>query len=156
MRPSTAQVNNLSPSQKWYSTADPVPSQLSSIASQPALGAGLLSQAFDSAPTEPPSADPQKEPISVEITDASITVENVSFIFDACQSIFFNFWSILASIPNLAFYHARHFLRKHPRKSRSLTVHLMILSASKVILLIPQLSMQLMVRKLDAPFNFPQ
>ena len=52
--------------------------------SQPALGAGLLSQALDSAPTEPPSADPQKEPILVEITDASITAENASFTPDAC------------------------------------------------------------------------
>ena len=52
--------------------------------SQPTLGVGLLSQAFDSAPTEPPSADPQKEPISVEIAYASITAENVSFILDAC------------------------------------------------------------------------
>ena len=90
-RPLAAQVNNLSSSQQYYSTVDPVPSQLSSIASQPALGAGLISQAFDSTPTEPPSADPQKEPISVEITDASITIENVSFILDACQSIFFDF-----------------------------------------------------------------
>jgi len=54
--------------------------------SQLALGAGLLSQAIDSAPTEPPSADPQKEPILVEITDASTTAENVSFIPDACGS----------------------------------------------------------------------
>jgi len=46
---------------------------------------------FASAPTEPPSSDPQKESISVEITDTSITVENVSFILDACQSILFNF-----------------------------------------------------------------
>ena len=51
--------------------------------SQPALGAELLSQAFDSASTERPSADPRKEPISVEITDTSTIVENVSFIFDA-------------------------------------------------------------------------
>ena len=120
--------------------------------SQPALGAGLLSQAFDSAPTEPQSADPQKEPISVEITDASITAENVSFILGACQSIFFNFLIYSASIFHLASYHARYFLRKHSRKSRSLTVHLMTLSVSKVILLIPQLSMQLTVRKLYVPF----
>ena len=46
---------------------------------------------FDSAPTEPPSANPQKEPISVEITDVSTTAENVSFILDAGQSPFFNF-----------------------------------------------------------------
>ena len=46
---------------------------------------------FDSAPTEPPPADSQKELISVEITDASTAAENVSFILDACWSIFFNF-----------------------------------------------------------------
>ena len=66
-------------------------SQLSTIASQSSLGAELLSQAFDSAPTEPSSADSQKEPISVEITDAPTTAENVSFfhfILDACWSIF--------------------------------------------------------------------
>ena len=39
--------------------------------SQSTLGAELLSQAFDSAPIEPSSADPQKELISVEITDTS-------------------------------------------------------------------------------------
>jgi len=38
----------------------------------------LLSQAFDSALTEPSSADPQKEPILVKITDASKIVEDVS------------------------------------------------------------------------------
>ena len=59
--------------------------------SQPALGAELLSQAFDSASTEPPSTDPRKEPIAVEITDTSTTTENVSFIFDAYRGIFFNF-----------------------------------------------------------------
>ena len=122
------------------------------IASQPALGAGLLSQAFDSAPTEPPSTDPQKEPILVEITDASITVENVSFILDACQSIFFDLLIYSVSILHLDSYHARYFLRKHPCKSMSLAVHLMILSASNVVLLIPQLSMQLMVRQLNVPF----
>ena len=52
--------------------------QLSTIASQSALGAELLSQAFDSAPTEPSSADSQKEPISVVIIDASTMAENVS------------------------------------------------------------------------------
>jgi len=46
---------------------------------------------FGSAPTEPSSADPQEESISVEITDASKTTENVSFILDARRSIFFNF-----------------------------------------------------------------
>ena len=59
--------------------------------SQPALGAELLSQAFNSTSTEPPSADPRKEPILVEITDTSIA-ENVSFIFDAYWGIFFNFF----------------------------------------------------------------
>ena len=43
-----------------------------------ALGAELLSQAFKSASTEPSSADPQKEPILVEITNASKTLEDVS------------------------------------------------------------------------------
>ena len=51
----------------------------------------LLSEAFDSAPTEPSSIDPQKEPILVEIIDASTTAKNVSFVLDARQSIFFNF-----------------------------------------------------------------
>ena len=59
--------------------------------SQPALGAELPSQAFDLASTEPPSADPQKETISVEITDTSSTAENVGFILDAYCGIFFNF-----------------------------------------------------------------
>ena len=44
--------------------------------SQHAWGAELLSQAFKSASTEPSSADPQKEPISVETTDASRMVED--------------------------------------------------------------------------------
>ena len=70
------------------------------IASQSALGAELLSQAFDSAPAEPLSADPQKESILVEITDASTTAENVSFIFDACRSIFFNFLTYLVFYPS--------------------------------------------------------
>ncbi|XP_066323111.1 uncharacterized protein [Miscanthus floridulus] len=51
--------------------------KLSNIASQSALGAALLSQAFDSALVEPLSADPQKEPILVEITDASTIAENI-------------------------------------------------------------------------------
>ena len=46
--------------------------------SQPALGAELLSQAFKSASTEPSLADPQKEPILVEITDASKIAEDIS------------------------------------------------------------------------------
>ena len=58
---------------------DPIFSQLLSIASQSALGAGLLSQALDSTPTKPLSTDPQQEPIPVEVTDASTTVENVNF-----------------------------------------------------------------------------
>ena len=36
----------------------------------------LLSQAFDSAPTKPSLAYPQKEPILVEPTDVSRTVED--------------------------------------------------------------------------------
>ena len=60
--------------------------------SQPALGAGLPSQAFDLASTQSPSVDPRKEPILVEITDTQTTAENVSFIFDAYWGIFFNFF----------------------------------------------------------------
>ena len=71
--------------------------------SQPALGAELLSQAFDLASTEPPSADPRKEPILVEITNTSTTVENVSFIFDAYWGFFFNFF-------HLVFYPSSDFL----------------------------------------------
>jgi len=37
-----------------------------------------LSQAFKSAPTKPSLADPQKEPILVETTDASKTAEDKS------------------------------------------------------------------------------
>ena len=62
----------------WGSTSDPPFSQLSTIASQSTLGAELLSQAYDSAPTEPSSADSQKEPILVEITDASKMTGDVS------------------------------------------------------------------------------
>jgi len=47
----------------------------------------------DLAPTELPSADPRTEPISVEITDTSITAENVSSIFDTCWSIFLDYYS---------------------------------------------------------------
>jgi len=63
----------------------------------------LLSQAFDSAPTEPSLPDPQKKSISIEIIDASITAENVSFILDARRSIFFNFliYSVFCPSPNL-------------------------------------------------------
>ena len=50
--------------------------QLSTIASQPALGAELLSWAFKSAPTHPSSAGPQKEPILAETTDASRMAED--------------------------------------------------------------------------------
>ena len=71
--------------------SDPVLSQLSSIASQSALGVELLSPTLDSTPTESPSADSQKEPISIGITDASITTENVSFILDTFGEFFFSF-----------------------------------------------------------------
>ena len=71
--------------------------------SQPTLGAELLSQVFDSAPIEPSSADPQKESILVEITDASTAAENVSFILDACQSIFFNFLILFKFHPSSDF-----------------------------------------------------
>jgi len=64
----------------------------------------LLSQAFDSAPIEPSSADPQKEPILVEIIDVSIIEENVSFILNARRSIFFNFmiYSVFHPSPNFS------------------------------------------------------
>jgi len=78
-RPSAAQVNDSYFPQTDVQLSDPIFSQLSSIASQSALGAGLLSQALDSTPTKPLSADPQQEPISVEVTDASTTIENVNF-----------------------------------------------------------------------------
>ena len=77
-RPSTAQVNNPSSYQTNIQLLIPFSSHLSTIVSQSALGAELLSQALDSAPIEPSSADPQKEPISVEITDASKMVGDVS------------------------------------------------------------------------------
>ena len=48
------------------------------MASLSALSAELLSQAFKSASTEFSSADPQKEPILVETTNASKTTEDVS------------------------------------------------------------------------------
>ena len=41
------------------------------MASQSTLGAELLSQAFESASTNLSSANPPKEPITIEITDAS-------------------------------------------------------------------------------------
>jgi len=58
--------------------------QLSTIASQPAFGEELLSQAFKSASTKPSSVDPQKEPISVEIAEdgsPSISPPNASKVF---------------------------------------------------------------------------
>ena len=64
---------------------------------------GLLSQAFDSAPTEPPSADPRTKLISVEITDTSTTAENVSSILDTRWSIFFNFLIHYYSHPLLGY-----------------------------------------------------
>ena len=64
---------------------DPIFSQLSSIVSQSALGAGQLSQVLDPPSTEPSS---QEKPISAEVTDAFTTAENVSFILDICWSIF--------------------------------------------------------------------
>ena len=59
--------------------------------SQSTLGTGLLSQAFDSAPIEPSSADPRMELISAEVTDTSITTENVSSIFEIYWSILLDF-----------------------------------------------------------------
>jgi len=63
----------------------PIFSQLSSIASQSALGAGQLSQVLDPPSTEPSS---QEKPISTEATDVFITAENVSFILDTRWGIF--------------------------------------------------------------------
>ena len=131
--------------------------------SQTFLGAELLSQAFDSAPVKPSSADPQKEPILVEVTDASTMAKNVSFSFrfilDACWSIFLkNSWFYLIFIFHLISCYVRYFLRKHLCKSRSLTVSLL-----KIILLlliskpsIPQSSIQQMVRKSYAELISPQ
>ena len=78
-RPSAAQVNDSYFPQTDVQLSDPIFSQLSSIASQSALGAELLSQALDSTPTKPLSTDPQQEPILMEVTDASTTAENVNF-----------------------------------------------------------------------------
>ena len=78
-RPSAAQVNDSYFPQTDVQLSDPIFSQLLSIASQSASGAGLLSQALDSSPTKSLSADPQQELISVEVTDASTMAENVNF-----------------------------------------------------------------------------
>ena len=72
--------------------SDPIFSQLSSIASQTALGAGLLSQALDLTPTKPLSVDPQQELISVEVTDASTTAENVNFSLMLVKVFSLTFW----------------------------------------------------------------
>jgi len=77
--PSATQVNDSYFPQTDVQLSNPIFSQLSSIASQSALGTGLLSQALDSTQTKPLSVDPQQEPISVEVTDASTTAENVNF-----------------------------------------------------------------------------
>ena len=76
MRPSTAQVKQFILFPRGHSTSNSLSSQLSTIASQLALGAELLSQAFNSASTKPSSTDPQEEPILVEPTDASKTAED--------------------------------------------------------------------------------
>ena len=94
MRPSAAQVNN--PYSALGAELLSPFSQLSTIVSQSALGVELLSQAFDSVPTEPSLADSHKEPISVAITDASTSAENVSlfhFILDAR-------WGIFSKVPD--------------------------------------------------------
>ena len=90
-RPSAAQVNDSYFPQTDVQLSDPIFSQLSSIASQSASGAGLLSQALDSSPTKPLSVDPQQEPISVEVTDASTMVENVNFYLMLVEVFFLNF-----------------------------------------------------------------
>jgi len=78
-RPSTTQVNASHFPQTDVQFFDPIFSQLSSIVSQSALGAGQLSQVLDPPSTEPTS---QEKLISVEATDAFTTAENVSFILD--------------------------------------------------------------------------
>ena len=70
--------------------------------SQPALGAKLLSQAFKSASTDPSSADPQKEPILVETTDASKAAEDVSPSIsppDAAKALFLKFPTFIQFSP---------------------------------------------------------
>ena len=84
-RPSAAQVNYSHFPQTNVQIFIPFSSQLSSIASQSALGAGQLSQVLDPLSTEPSS---QEKPISVEATNAFTTAENVSFILDTRWSIF--------------------------------------------------------------------
>ena len=71
--------------------SDPIFSQLSSIASQYASGAGLLSQALDSSPTKPLSVDPQQEPISVEVTDAFTMAKNVNVFLMLVEVFSLNF-----------------------------------------------------------------
>ena len=85
-RPSAAQVNDSYFPQTDVQLFDPIFSQLSSIASQSASGAGLLSQALDSSPTKPLSANPQQESILVEVTDASTMAENVNFSFTPIEA----------------------------------------------------------------------
>ena len=80
--------------------SDPIFSQLSSIASHSTLGAGLLSQALDSTPTKPLLANPQQEPILVEVTDASTTAENVNFSLMLVEVFFFNFLIYLVFYPS--------------------------------------------------------
>ena len=84
-RPSAAQVNDSHFPQTDVQFFDPIFSQLSSIVSQSALGAGQLSQVLDPLSTEPSS---QEKPILVEATDAFTTAENVSFILDTRWGIF--------------------------------------------------------------------
>ena len=76
MRSSATQVKQFILSSKWYSTSNSLSSQLSTIVSQSALGAELLSQAFNSASAKPSLANPQEEPISVKPTDAPRIVED--------------------------------------------------------------------------------
>ena len=84
-RPSAAQVNDSHFPQTDVQFFIPFSSQLSSIASQSALGVGQLSQALDPPTTEPSS---QEKLISVEATNAFTMAENVSFIIDIRWSIF--------------------------------------------------------------------
>ena len=97
----------------------------------------------------------------VEITDAFTTAENVSFILDTCQSIFFNFLIYSVFHPSSDFLTCQILPEEAPMQEQEPDSHLMILLVSKVILLpstlrllIPQLGIQLMVGKLYVPLFF--
>jgi len=127
--------------------------------SQLALGAELLSQAFKSASTDPSSADPQKEPISVETTDASNTTEDVSPSIsppDAAKSFFLKFLIFIQFSPFFDHLPCQTLPEETFMQEQESTVHLLIviMLALSSRLLNPQSSRQLMVRKLYAWFIF--